>query len=343
MKRMHFGTVNILLVSLSLVLTYFTSIGYSALNASLSVSGSMSYSVDNDNTLFGMMRKNAKALDNTISLSADPTDTTSGIYEVYSTRNDTYPVYYYRGKVTNNNIKFANFCWKIVRTTSTGGVKLIYNGVPSSGTCNNTGTASHLGNRQFHTTHQGSTYITYVNTTIKTTLDSWYRNNLSSYASKIEDTIWCVDQTSHGDLYNEGKGTIYFGPYYRNFYRVSPNLECPNATDKYTVSTSKGNGKLTYPIGLLTADEVTLAGNGRTTSSGYLNIGQQWWLISPNAFAEVRDSYVFRISTEGSLDHNYVYLSYGSNALRPSISLVSGVTISGGAGTVSSPYTIVGG
>ena len=45
-----------------------------------------------------------------------------------TTASDTYPVYYYRGEVTDNNAIFANKCWKIVRTTETGGTKLIYNG-----------------------------------------------------------------------------------------------------------------------------------------------------------------------------------------------------------------------
>ncbi len=37
-------------------------------------------------------------------------------------------VYYYAGDVDNNNIYFNNYCWKMVRTTETDGVKLIYNG-----------------------------------------------------------------------------------------------------------------------------------------------------------------------------------------------------------------------
>ena len=37
-------------------------------------------------------------------------------------------VYYYVGNVTNNNLVFNNYCWKMVRTTETDGVKLIYNG-----------------------------------------------------------------------------------------------------------------------------------------------------------------------------------------------------------------------
>ena len=38
-------------------------------------------------------------------------------------------VYYYKGNVQNNNVLFGGFCWKIVRTTETGGVKIVYNGV----------------------------------------------------------------------------------------------------------------------------------------------------------------------------------------------------------------------
>ncbi len=37
-------------------------------------------------------------------------------------------VYYYAGNVTNNNLVLNNYCWKMVRTTETDGVKLLYNG-----------------------------------------------------------------------------------------------------------------------------------------------------------------------------------------------------------------------
>ena len=53
-----------------------------------------------------------------------------GVYIRAGTENDTYPIMYYRGDVADNNVIFANQCWKTVRTTDTGGVKLIYNGLP---------------------------------------------------------------------------------------------------------------------------------------------------------------------------------------------------------------------
>lgn len=72
----------------------------------------------------------------------------SGIYVRSGTENDKYPIYYYRGEVDNNLI-FANFCWKVVRTTETGGLKLIYNGVPKNGQCNNTGSETLIGSKSF--------------------------------------------------------------------------------------------------------------------------------------------------------------------------------------------------
>ena len=71
-----------------------------------------------DTSLYGTIKKRAK------------TDTT--YLALYTGEGaDTYanPVYYYKGNVQNNNVLFAGFCWKIVRTTETGGVKIVYNGV----------------------------------------------------------------------------------------------------------------------------------------------------------------------------------------------------------------------
>ncbi len=51
-----------------------------------------------------------------------------GIYMHAGTENNTYPIVYYRGEIDDNNVIFANQCWKTMMTTDTGGVKLIYNG-----------------------------------------------------------------------------------------------------------------------------------------------------------------------------------------------------------------------
>ena len=53
-----------------------------------------------------------------------------GLYDDEGSDSYPLPVYYYQGNVSNNNLLFGGFCWKIVRTTETGGVKIVYNGVP---------------------------------------------------------------------------------------------------------------------------------------------------------------------------------------------------------------------
>ena len=58
-------------------------------------------------------------------------DNTNGIYMTTNTESGK-PVYYYRGNVDNNYVLFANSCWRIIRTTETGGVKLILD----QGSCN---------------------------------------------------------------------------------------------------------------------------------------------------------------------------------------------------------------
>lgn len=69
-------------------------------------------------------------------------------------------IYYYRGEVDNNNVLWANLCWKILRTTYTGGVKMIYNGEPSTVNgvkqCNATGVYTQIGNRDYR--FNGSSY-----------------------------------------------------------------------------------------------------------------------------------------------------------------------------------------
>ena len=81
---------------------------------------------------------------------------------------DTYanPVYYYKGNVQNNNVLFGAFCWKIVRTTETGGVKIVYNGVPKDGSCNNTGTDSQIGISAFNGSHNSPAYVGYMYNTV---------------------------------------------------------------------------------------------------------------------------------------------------------------------------------
>lgn len=103
-----------------------------------------------------------------------------------------------------------------------------------------------------------------------TTLEWWFRENLENYSSYLEDVVFCNDRsyTSLGGWDPNGgqvnSSFIFNGNRYnRNVFTEGDtvSLECPNALDRFTVSSSIGNGKLNYPVGLITAPEGILASN----------------------------------------------------------------------------------
>ena len=290
-----------------------------------------------------------------INFASSPSDTNGkGLYIRKGTENNQYPIYYYRGAVTNNNVIFANFCWKIVRTTETGGIKLLYNGIPSNGTCNNRGSASQIGTSKFHENNTDNIYVGYMYGTIdsnsyeathknlndsiiKKTIDEWYKINIDDkgFTSKLEDTVWCNDRSfTEGDGFNNS--ATYYSARDRN-YNSRPSLTCQNKNDRFTVSSSNGNGALKYPVALLTADEATLAGSGWDgySYSNYLSTGQWWWTMSPDRF-DGSNSYIFYV--ESSLRNAGAYNSAG---VRPAVSLKPGTKFMiGGDGTANNPYIV---
>ena len=110
---------------------------YIATWSKLNVVKSLTGSVQSQSSLYSMIASKS-TMDTSLNFANDEiTPFNSRVYEMYSTRNDDYPVYYYHGAVEDNNVLFGDICWKIVRTTSTGGVKLIYNGLAENGSCDN--------------------------------------------------------------------------------------------------------------------------------------------------------------------------------------------------------------
>ena len=282
---------------------------------------------------------------------------TNGIYTTTDT-DSGFPVYYYRGSV-DNHVLFANFCWRIVRTTETKGVKLIYDGVPNNGQCNNTGDDVTIGKSKFNSNHNDAKYVGYMygssvsdtsnatNSTIKTVIDAWYKNSMASYTSQLEDTVFCNDRSYKTEKGEDGAITYYFGAYTRLFVNKpsTPTLKCQNAKDRFTVNTGNGNGVLTYPVGLITIDEVIYAGGkegnaSETTknNSFYLYNNKVTWTLSPGWTATDQifpAGYV--IFYGGDVGPNNVNNSYG---VRPVLSLKYGALILDGSGTAELPFVL---
>jgi len=317
------------------------------------------------------------------------------------TQNEEYPIVYYRGNITNNNVIFADFCWLIVRTTETGGIKLVFNGPVvenadgtesctnysgvGSQTANTNYTDVYAGNTttKFNTSYASPAYVGYMyndankfyssstldgagyiahlsdnnidsetgrhvqnlkDSTIKGVVDDWYEANIKGKPeeSLLEDAIWCNDRSVISDTYSiENYATnnyFDFAAYTRPYENIMPSLVCARDMDRFTVDSANGNGDLDYPIGLLTADEINLAGhpfNGSQTTYLTLASDGNHWSLSPGSFD---DGYAIAFSVyESELYASNVVLSRGA---RPSVSLGLGATITGGDGSYQSPYRV---
>ena len=115
---------------------------------------------------------------------------------------------------------------------------------------------------------------------------------------------------------------------------------CAQTEDCFTVSSSKGNGELSYPVGLITVDEAAFAGGVYLTVNReyYLYSGQTYWTMSPFSFDSTNaNAYVWYIDAGGPLYMNWVASAYG---VRPVVNLKNGIKALSGDGTASNPYVI---
>ena len=221
--------------------------------------------------------------------------------------------YYYRGNVTNNYVKFADKYWRIVRINGDGTVRVIYDG--TSAHANGEASADRqIGTSAFNSSYHDNAYVGYMygktgastyadahantnNSTIKTYIDDWYKTNIVGTTNEqyLADNIFCNDRSMAGNNSGTGAGTSvtyyrwYNGPWEsENYskYNKKMMLTCSQKNDAFTVSdTTNGNGALTYPVGLLSTDEIALAGGWNAANSGYyLYSGQAWWASSPSNF-----------------------------------------------------------
>ena len=249
--------------------------------------------------------------------------------------------------------------WRIIRINGDGSIRMIYSGTtaPTESTkVAITGKGTYIGIGDFNDNYSdnGSKYVGYmyddgeyfVSSKIKTKIDNWYKTTTLKDNTLISnDQIFCNDQ-SISSTKTITDGTIdYFGAQGRLVDNKKPLLTCPTASDKFTSKNSTiGNKKLDYPVGLITADEVAMAGGvyNINNSSYYLYINHTYWLGSPYSFANYdkdNDSNnMFSVSARGKVGSRYVNdTTYG---IRPVISLSPEAKLYGD-GTWNNVYEVV--
>ena len=156
----------------------------------------------------------------------------------------------------------------------------------------------------------------------KTVIETWFVNSgLDDRENELEDAIFCNDRTL------------------TTTHLSSPSLDCPLKRDAFTKSdTANGNGSLGYKVGLLTADEYTMAGmRNAYYDTTYLAGGGYDWTMTPNASSQQRTDYHV-------VGTSYMFTRAIANdisSFRPSVSLKAGAKVGiKGEGTAQNPYIV---
>ena len=252
---------------------------------------------------------------------------------------DTYanPVYYYKGNVENNNVLFGGFCWKIVRTTETGGVKIVYNGVQKDGSCNNTGTDSQIGTSAFNSSYNSPAYVGYM------------YNTVYPYSSK---TI--INSTSFSGTIAYGDGATYASSKYTLTNAETLSVSSSNISTlvgKYTCNSSSTTGtcsSLWYIVGYSgttiyyyalsggTTDGTTLANkdyvfgssftyaNGTYTLSDTVTLNSDTFITNKNNV----NTHHYTCLSSGTTCSSIYYVHYISNGTPYYITLTRGKSVS---------------
>ena len=278
-------------------------------------------------------------------------ESTVGIYE---SQDDLGTTYYFRGDVENNYVYFANYYWRIIRINGDGGIRMIYDGTTPHDN-GESSTDRQIGTSTFNSFDNSNAYVGYkygsttattydethannTNSTIKQAIDSWYKTNISDkgFSSYLVDSIYCNDRSLSSGT---GIGTIETETDYKAFERLytnkTPTFYCAQSNDKFTVNTSKGNGSLQYPVGLITGDEIVYAGGRYSTSNTkyYLYTDNWYWTMSP---ANFDSEFAYEFYVNSAFDSDQVNYSGG---VRPVITL-NGSTKLQGAGTKTDPFRL---
>ena len=292
------------------------------------------------------------------------TYTDVNIGTMYKAKEENTDVYYFAGDARNNWVKFGGYYWRIIRTNSDGSIRLLYHGT-SPETQN-----AYIGDREiaFNESYNDSMYVGYkygtsgslennrLNTndsTIKKTIDTWYKDNLVNYTKYLSTTaVYCNDRELGSGTYSATGNQFYYVGYTRLGANKNPSYNCTNEYDAFSVNNTKA--QLTYPIALMTADEISYAGGVWTKNAAtwyYLNSkgnasiknGQnEWWLLSAASWDTDKSSVVFKISSAQDRKAQFGAQSVQYKLhVRPVISLKKDLLYKSGDGSATSPYEVV--
>lgn len=280
-------------------------------------------------------------------------------------------IYYYAGNYNqvNNWVIFAKnssnvpMCFRIIRTTETGGTKLIYAGIAKNNTCeNNQITSNNLtiktskyanSDNIVNTLWQGQNpnnlegnLIDFKNVTtkelqnslktykdiknydsiVKNEVRTWYYNNIvnTGYKNYLEEMNLCIEMDD--DIANQNtNANIYFNNSLRN--NNHPSYKCSQ------------DNQIKSKYGLITASEAIYTGltlNDDVNTSNWLQ-SDNYWTISPSYITADNKAYLNYIDKTSKLKSALPTTNLG---IRPVITLKHQVTKKSGDGSINNPYII---
>jgi hypothetical protein len=249
-------------------------------------------------------------------------------------------------------VVLGDYCYKIVRTTEDLGIRAIYNGTYKNNECSgedNTLDSSIYNNNSNYNAYVGYIYGNANSSTynkeheninpsvIMNNVNTFYQNNLSKYSSYFIDSVYCSNRSTSNFILSSVKygngGYKNYNTGYKSMYRIvndEISLKCENNNDKLS------SKELSYPVGMLTADEAMYAGlNLKTSKDNYLNSSSSYWTLSP-AYYNGINAYNFVIK-DGKIIEDIVNKEHG---VRPVITFSKNVKVKSGDGSFDNPFVL---
>ena len=291
---------------------------------------------------------------------SDGTENGTGLY---AAPDDDGISYYFRGAVENNNVFFAGKNWKILRINGDGSIRLVYNDEKLTESnfnyytwveeiaryelvgftrnnkpgyeCTKTHPCEVIYDKEQNDFINNNSEVT--NSDVKTTLETWYKSNLNSVDDQIAYGFFCNDVSYESGSDDGSTSKLSFGASKR-ISNGQPTLICPEPNNSSGTPRTYG-GLYKTKIGLITADELNLAGYGNSSSkvayeTNYLYHDYYWWSLTPN-FSN-NGANVFT-GSNGYV--NNIGATHAKYTVVPVINLKANVTFTGD-GTKFHPYVV---
>ena len=255
-----------------------------------------------------------------------------------------------QGTFSEMKNEFGTYPYTCKSTSSTGSCQLLVkvNSLVSE-------TSAKVQYYSYSSTSLDGTRTNEVSSNAKTQLDKWYATNIvgktdadgNLLTNYIVDAKFCNDRSITDKTYNSGymlSQNTYYSPYTRLYQNTNKTatLKCSgDMRDQFSTTSSRGNAKLTYPVALITVDEVALAGGKYDTKNEnyYLRTNGYFWTMTPSHFdALIAYTYVSFVHQTGLLNPWFNVSNW--LGLRAVINIRSDVLISSGDGTIESPYIL---